>query len=338
VKILLAGRMDGWMGIYWDQFAQSLVQSGVESQTFDYRAADPRGMLRKVLPGDAEDRIQAARTEALLDQVTNYGPDLVLTHSTRFLFPRIRDGFDGALFYWDIDGPAGPLAREEPPDLTAFDMILTVSRVIQRRLREHTTIPVRYLPHAADLDFYSPGILTPDERKRFTAPFTFLGRPTERRVEYLSPLASEGLIVWGKRWSKKPWKTETFKPCIREKGNIEGDEVVACYRATDVLVNISREPFVDPPTTLNLQVYHVPATGTCLLTEKVEELEEAFEVGKEVLAFESPEELLDKARSYSRHRDEAQRIGEMGRRRCEAEHSMAHRAKKLIDLVKQVRG
>jgi spore maturation protein CgeB len=157
-------------------------------------------------------------------------------------------------------------------------------------------------------------------------------------VELLAPLAEKGLLVWGKRWSKKPWKSDSFKPCIRDKQNIEGDEVVACYRATDVLVNISREPFVDPPTTLNLQVFHVPATGTCLLTEKVVELEDAFELEKEVLAFKSPEELVEKALKYSRDLDAAQRIAEAGRRRCEAEHSMAHRAKKLLAYYNEVRG
>lgn len=46
---------------------------------------------------------------------------------------------------------------------------------------------------------------------------------------------------------------------------------------------------------MRLQAFYVPSTGTCLLTEWVEELEEAFEPGKELLSFRTEQEFHELA-------------------------------------------
>lgn len=337
MKTLIAGRMDGWMGIYWEQFALGFQKNGDESMTHDSRGADPRGVVRKLLPGDAEERIRRKRTESLCKKLDAFAPDVLLVHSLRYDFPELRERFKGCIAYWDIDGPSGPFGDPELPQVQELDLFLTVSRPVLRRMREQdgdsVRIPTGYLPHGADIDFYSPGLLNAKERERFTAPMAFIGRPTERRAEHLAPLVDDGLALWGRRWQKKPWKNETFKPCIREKDNVVGDGVTAIYRATDLILNISREPFTDPPTTLNLQVFHVPATATCLLTERVEELEDAFDLETEVLSFLGVEEFAEKAKKYSRDREAAKQIGEAGRKRCAAHHSMQQRARQVVEFV-----
>jgi len=325
------------MGLYWEQFARGFRQAGHACRLFDYRRAGRRGLVRRLLGVRAEDRLRRARTRALGRVLGSDRPDVLLTHSLRFDFPDLREAFDGALVYWDIDGPAGPLA--EPVDLasTHLDLLLTVSRPVLRRHAGGSAVPVRYLPHGADLEHYRPGS-TPEKRDRaFRSRLAFLGRPTERRIRLLAPLANQGLMVWGERWRKVASREPAFRGCLGFRRNIVGDEVLALYRSADVVLNISREPFTEPPNTLNLQVFHVPATGGCLLTEWVEELPEAFEPDREIVSFRGPEELEEKAERYGRDRTAARRIGEAGRRRCEAEHSLRHRATQLLSLLAEVR-
>ncbi len=99
------------------------------------------------------------------------------------------------------------------------------------------------------------------------------------------------------------------------------------------MVNMLREPLDKPPTIMSLQVFAVPSCGTCLLTEWVEELEDAFEPGKELLAFKSPDEFAELAARYSKEPDLFKEIGENGRKRCLAEHSHQMRAIELVKLL-----
>lgn len=330
--------MDGWMGIYWEQLARAFEEKGAVCRTLDYRRADGRAFFRRIFPGDSETILRRRRTRALISATKEHRPDILLLHSMRFDLYTLREAFEGSIVYWDIDGPAGPLGRGALPSMEGMDLLLTVSRVVLRKLEKEADLPARYLPHGADLDFYKPGPLSPALEKRFASPLAFVGRPTERRARFLEPLAGEGLVVWGSRWGKRPWSGRAFHACRREGGNIEGEEVVALYRAAGVVLNVSREPFADPPTTMNLQVFHVPAAGGCLLTERVEELEEAFEPDREVLTFQGPEAFVEKAQRYGRDRDACRRIGEAGRRRCEAEHSLHARAGRIIEYLKDVKG
>lgn len=175
MKTLIAGRMDGWMGIYWEQFARGFQENGWEAATFNSRGADLRGVVRKLLPGDEEARLRRRRTDALCKALAEYRPDLLLVHSLRFDFPAIKDAFHGRIVYWDIDGPSGSFDQASLPQLPGVDLFLTVSRPVLRRVREAEAIavPAGYLAHGADPGFYRPGILTAAEQQRFA---TQIGR------------------------------------------------------------------------------------------------------------------------------------------------------------------
>jgi spore maturation protein CgeB len=163
-----------------------------------------------------------------------------------------------------------------------------------------------------------------------------VGKPTDRRVAHLQALAGRDLVVWGGRWSKAPWRTTAPEAVRRQRDNVLGEEVVAIYRAATVVLNISREEFVDPPNTLNLHVFHAPASGACLLTEWVEEIEDAFEPGSEVLVYRGVDDFVEQALRYSADVEAARRIGRAGRRRCEREHGLHHRAATIASFVEQL--
>ncbi len=105
------------------------------------------------------------------------------------------------------------------------------------------------------------------------------------------------------------------------------------YNASTVVLNILREPFAQKRTIMNLQVFSVPACGTCLLTEWVQELEQAFEPDTEILVFKDRSEFIEKANKYAFETKSAQKIGDAGRRRCLAHHTHKHRA---LELLKQL--
>ncbi len=328
------------MGEYWNQVAKGFRQTDRECQTFDYRKAGSRSFLRKLLPGAAEERLRAQRSRGLLDAVNDFRPDIVLVHNARYDFAALREGFKGAIVYWDLDGPSGQIGGGDLPTAGCVDLLLTVSKPVLRALRQAGQFNCGYLPNGVDIDDHRPAGVPPQQQRRFRSDFAFLGRPTPRRANYLEALADAGfekeLVVWGDRWTKDPsW--QRLSACSREKWNIQGEEVTQLYQSARIILNISREAFTSPPNTLNLQVFHVPAAGGCVLTEWVEELEEAFDIGRELLCFRSKEEFVEVASRYRSQPDRLREIGEAGRKRCAAQHTLRQRAERIIALVAEHR-
>jgi len=80
---------------------------------------------------------------------------------------------------------------------------------------------------------------------------------------------------------------------------------------------------------LKLRDVEFPGYGCCYLTQHNEDVEHAFDVGREVLTFRHLSEAAALVRRSVRHPDEARAIGEAGRRRVLAEHTWAARLPEL---------
>jgi spore maturation protein CgeB len=78
------------------------------------------------------------------------------------------------------------------------------------------------------------------------------------------------------------------------------------------------------------RTFHIPACGGFLLHQRTPDVLECFTEGEEIACFDTPEELVAKVQYYLKADAERRRIAEAGRRRCVAEHSLAHRADVII--------
>ena len=94
------------------------------------------------------------------------------------------------------------------------------------------------------------------------------------------------------------------------------------YRGTKINFNTTS---MQMKSALNQRVFDVPASGGFLLTDRRDQLEDAFEVGTEVVCYDSPKEIGDLVRHYLARPDAREKIAARARRRIEREHSYAHR-------------
>jgi spore maturation protein CgeB len=83
-----------------------------------------------------------------------------------------------------------------------------------------------------------------------------------------------------------------------------------------------------------MRLYEATGVGTLLLTDKKDNLGELFEIGKEVLAYESPEEAAELISHYLNHPAEAAAIAHAGQARTLSEHSYAARMGELLPILK----
>jgi spore maturation protein CgeB len=85
---------------------------------------------------------------------------------------------------------------------------------------------------------------------------------------------------------------------------------------------------------VNQRVFDVPACGSFLLTDHQDALEELFEVGKEIIAFDDPEEIPDLVRFYLDSPEARNRIACRGRERVLERHTYRHRLQVILQTMR----
>lgn len=79
----------------------------------------------------------------------------------------------------------------------------------------------------------------------------------------------------------------------------------------------------------NMTLYEATGCGALLMTDYKENLGDIFEIGKEIIAYSSPEDLSKKIAYYLKHEDERKAIALAGQKRTLKEHTYK---KRMIEL------
>jgi spore maturation protein CgeB len=84
---------------------------------------------------------------------------------------------------------------------------------------------------------------------------------------------------------------------------------------------------------VRLRDFEAPMCGACYLTGHSDEIEEFYEVGKEIDTYRTQGELIDKARHYLRNHGSAERLREAGIRRARRDHTWKRRFEQLFHAI-----
>jgi spore maturation protein CgeB len=74
-----------------------------------------------------------------------------------------------------------------------------------------------------------------------------------------------------------------------------------------------------------LRDFEIPMSGGFYMVEYMEELEEFYEIGKEVVCYDGPGDLLEKIKYYLVHEQEREMIRRAGYERCLRDHTWQRR-------------
>lgn len=85
----------------------------------------------------------------------------------------------------------------------------------------------------------------------------------------------------------------------------------------------------------NLRLYEATGVGTMLLTDNKSNLADLFTPGKEVVAYDSPDDAVEKASYYLARADQREAIAAAGQKRTLGEHTWGHRMREMVDIVKR---
>ncbi len=246
--------------------------------------------------------------------------------------------------FWDVDAPATlERMRADPADpfredAPLYDIVLTYGggEPVIAAYREFGAARCVPIYNALDPQTHHP--VPPDPR--FACDLGFLGNrlpDREARVEefFLRAAAStpeRSFLIGGSGWGDKP-----MPPNVRDLGHVYTADHNAFNCTPRAVLNVSRDSMASYGFSPATRVFEAAGAGACLITDFWEGIPLFFEPGEEILVARSGEHVALHLATLTEER--ARAIGRGALRRVLAEHTYAHRAAQLEEVLDgEVRG
>jgi len=102
-----------------------------------------------------------------------------------------------------------------------------------------------------------------------------------------------------------------------------------------IVLNIHRDEEADVG---NIRCYEVTGVGSCLLTDRGEELSDRFELDKEIVGFKTANDLVEKVEYLLSRPDLLAKVSKAGQERTLKDHTVAERCQKIGEKLKSYLG
>ena len=194
-----------------------------------------------------------------------------------------------------------------------FDLAWTSARVACEWYLVEGGRPL-YMPEGFDQQAFYPRQVEKD------MPISFVGAAYGFRPEIINKLKRRHVPVqtFGAGWSATSFAKDLSDIFNRSQINLGMGGIGYSERLTN----------------LKGRDFDVPGTGGGVyLTTYNADLAQHYEIGKEILCYQSFDELLELIRYYLARPDEAATIAEAGRQRCLTEHRWLHRYEKICRML-----
>jgi spore maturation protein CgeB len=254
----------------------------------------------------------------------------------------IRRRAHQTILFWDVDAPAtlDRIASNAADPFRAlvpkYDLVFTYGGgdPVVRRYKSFGARECVPIYNALDPETHHP--VPPDPR--FEADLSFLGNrlpDREARVDEFffraaAQLPEARFLLGGAGWDDKP-----MPPSVRYVGHVFTGEHNAFNCTPRVVLNISRESMATNGWSPATRVFEAAGAAACLITDAWEGIEIFLEPEREVLVANDGAEVAEIVHAMDDKR--AKRIGEAARQRVLAEHTYAHRAREVDEVLRGVR-
>jgi len=179
---------------------------------------------------------------------------------------------------------------------------------------------------------FEPTVLRHLQTQKRNVLVSFVGSFTSahsKRDQLLEHLCSNlPMNVWGMGVERLPQDSPIR---ARYLGTAWGIRMFRIFAASKVVVNHHID--IAQSYANNMRLFEVTGTGALLVTDWKKNLHEMFELGKEVIAYRTPEECAELIGHYLEHESEREEIARAGQQRTLQEHTNYQRMQELVDIV-----
>tara|TARA_R100000008_G_C3558775_1_gene154787 strand:- start:192 stop:1112 length:921 start_codon:yes stop_codon:yes gene_type:complete len=124
---------------------------------------------------------------------------------------------------------------------------------------------------------------------------------------------------------------------IKKFHGLEYEDMLKGLSESRIGINFSKNyNGIPPKTQMKLRMFEVPAANSLLFTEYHDEIEDYFQIDKEVVCFQSPLEMLEKMKALLKNKAIIEKISENGHKRFMKDHRSTVRLQKLLDNIMKI--
>src|SRR3984957_5712235 len=278
---------------------------------------------------------------ALVDQAATFSPDMILIGKGRWFTPAALEAakkVSGAsLVNWATDDPFNRAdnSRELLKSIPLYDLYVCTKKDIMNDVRRAGCANVAYARFGYKPEVHFPEApATEEERERFACDVMFVGGCDAHRIACFEALvrAMPDVKLWlyGAYWER----ARALGQCAR--GFAVGRDYRLAVGGAKIAVNLVRRANRDEHV---MRTFEIPACGGFMLTERSSTHEELFQEGSEAGLFATPDELVDKVRSYLPRDEDRARIAAAGHHKItHGHHTYGDRLAEIIETAQTIRG
>jgi len=220
------------------------------------------------------------------------------------------------IFAWDGDGFGG--VEEYIPHI---DHLFECGMALQREHPKYAN-KISTLCFAVNDKFYSNKRKPDRENKVY-----FCAAQKPIRMKYLSALVELPVVLKGWGWECFVGRVKKWEISNRA---ITNEQLRDDYNRYAIALNISQFE-LESYMLFNMRTFEAPCCGACLVTQRSPHLDEYFEFDKEIVVYETPEELRQKIQWLMDNPEKRNAIAQAGEARVKRDHTYQARMRVVIE-------
>jgi spore maturation protein CgeB len=334
-------KLAGLFGWFWQK---ALAGLGNEVKPFIYYrcpAVDHFGRLNQFIHSWKQSLLARARLPIRLinrDLIRNalaYKPELVLIDAGELIYPEtlseIKKRSHAKIATWLLDDPFSQCWKNVIKSMPIYDFIFVFDPHYVDKFKQQGAAFVEYLPCACDPDIHKSFVLSQEESKELSSQLCFVGSVTSARIPVLKELCEFDLGIW--TYSLNRLKED---PSLlgHYRGFAWGELMSKVFNASRIVFNLHH-----PQTAqgVNMKTFEIAGCAGFQLVDKRAQLNNLFEIGKEIVCFENIQDLKELIRYYLDRPQERKLIAVRAQQRAHREHTYKQRLSRLISTVEKAR-
>jgi spore maturation protein CgeB len=211
-----------------------------------------------------------------------------------------------------------------------FDVVFAFDKECVANLKERGLKHVIYLPCACDQTTFSPQSLDPSDYPLLNCTVGFVAVYYPERAALLSQMKGLDLGLWGSGWEAAP-EFDALPSGTWRGPRITAANAAKVYNLAKICPNVHHSQ--TRIGGINTRTFEILAAGGFELVDNVPGLEEHFEVGREIVAYSSPDQFHELTEYYLSHPSERAAIMERGRSRVLRDHTYEKRLEVILKTL-----
>ncbi|MCR4315317.1 MAG: glycosyltransferase [Planctomycetes bacterium] len=284
--------------------------------------------LRESCVRSSEARVHHAVKKHRLSSVMFIHNDQIDAVSQGFI-ERLRS--EGVVTAINWGGPLNLSPANAVRYLRAADFVVTCSSQLEAEIRGIGARDVLMLPHSVNTRTYKPLKPSAEDRARFGATVSFVGRHYPSREEAICKIDPSVLSIWGPGWERS--ELVRRNPSVLRGGSVSGSDMCKIINLSRISLNSHGGTTDEGLAFGNQRLFEIPACAGFQFVEDHPDVDRYFRRGSEIETFSSPEELAEKVRYYLADDTARDSIRRAGYARAISDHTVKCRMKTYAEYV-----